>query len=67
MPPRTACFAAGAWRRAALPGAGRGARLRIHVTVDGEVFAAITADSQRLHPGSEVMCEDVITPDLHAR
>lgn len=43
------------------------ARLRIHGTTDGEVFAAVIADYQRLHPGTEVVYEDVITQDLYAR
>jgi len=43
------------------------AQLRIHGTTDIEVFALVIADYQRLHPGVEVIYEDIITQDLHAR
>ncbi len=43
------------------------AQLRIHGTTDIEVFARVIADYQRLHPGTEVIYEDIITQDLHAR
>ena len=42
-------------------------RLRIHGTTDIEVFAVVIADYQRLHPGTEVVYEDIITQDLYAR
>ncbi|WP_349986364.1 ABC transporter substrate-binding protein [Stenotrophomonas sp. WHRI 8082] len=41
--------------------------LRIHGSTDIEVFAVVIADYQRLHPGTEVIYEDIITQDLHAR
>ncbi|KAG1583604.1 hypothetical protein G6F46_015083 [Rhizopus delemar] len=40
------------------------AQLRIHGTTDIEVFAVVIADYQRLHPGTEVVYEDIITQDL---
>lgn len=43
------------------------AHLRIHGSTDIEVFAVVIADYQRLHPGTEVVYEDIITQDLHAR
>ncbi|AMJ57598.1 ABC transporter substrate-binding protein [Stenotrophomonas sp. KCTC 12332] len=43
------------------------AQLRIHGTTDIEVFAVVIADYQRLHPGTEVVYEDIITQDLYAR
>ncbi len=43
------------------------AQLRIHGSTDIEVFAVVIADYQRLHPGTEVVYEDIITQDLHAR
>lgn len=43
------------------------AQLRIHGTTDIEVFARVIADYQRLRPGTEVIYEDIITQDLHAR
>jgi len=43
------------------------ARLSIHGSTDIEVFAVVIADYQRLHPGTEVIYEDIITQDLHAR
>ncbi|MCD9086035.1 ABC transporter substrate-binding protein [Stenotrophomonas sp. SY1] len=43
------------------------AQLRIHGTTDIEVFAMVVADYQRLNPGTEVVYEDIITQDLHAR
>lgn len=43
------------------------AALRIHGSTDIEVFAVVIADYQRLHPGTEVIYEDIITQDLHAR
>ena len=42
-------------------------QLRIHGTTDIEVFAVVIADYQRLHPGTEVVYEDIITQDLYAR
>ena len=42
-------------------------QLRIHATTDIEVFAVVIADYQRLHPGTEVVYEDIITQDLYAR
>ncbi|KAF1014742.1 MAG: hypothetical protein GAK31_02229 [Stenotrophomonas maltophilia] len=43
------------------------AQLRIHGTTDIEVFAVVIADYQRLHPGTEVVYEDIITQDVYAR
>ncbi len=43
------------------------ASLRIHGSTDIEVFAVVIADYQRLYPGTEVIYEDIITQDLHAR
>ncbi len=43
------------------------AQLSIHGSTDIEVFAVVIADYQRLHPGTEVVYEDIITQDLHAR
>lgn len=43
------------------------AQLRIHGSTDIEVFAVVIADYQRLNPGIEVIYEDIITQDLHAR
>ncbi len=43
------------------------AQLRIHGSTDIEVFAVVIADYQRLHPGTEVVYEDIITQDLYAR
>lgn len=43
------------------------ARLRIYGSTDIEVFAAVVADYQRLHPATEVIYEDLITRDLHER
>ena len=45
----------------------RSAQLRIHGSTDIEVFAVVIADYQRLNPGVEVIYEDIITQDLHAR
>lgn len=45
----------------------RTAQLRIHGSTDIEVFAVVIADYQRLNPGIEVIYEDIITQDLHAR
>ncbi len=43
------------------------AQLRIHGTTDIEVFAVVIDDYQRSNPGVEVIYEDIITQDLHAR
>ncbi|HBK45628.1 MAG TPA: ABC transporter substrate-binding protein [Xanthomonadaceae bacterium] len=43
------------------------AQLRIQGSTDIEVFAAVIADYQRLHPGTEVVYEDVIAWDMYAR
>ncbi|HCV95713.1 MAG TPA: ABC transporter substrate-binding protein, partial [Stenotrophomonas sp.] len=43
------------------------AQLRIHGSTDIEVFATVIADYQRLHPGTEILYEDVITQDIYAR
>lgn len=43
------------------------AHLRIHGSTDIEVFATVIADYQRLHPGTEIVYEDVITQDMYAR
>lgn len=43
------------------------AQLRIHGSTDIEVFAEVIADYQRLYPGTEIVYEDIITQDLHAR
>jgi iron(III) transport system substrate-binding protein len=43
------------------------AQLRIHGSTDIEVFATVIADYQRLHPGTEIVYEDVITQDMYAR
>ena len=43
------------------------AQLRIHGSTDIEVFAEVIADYQRLHPGTSIVYEDIITQDLHAR
>lgn len=45
----------------------RNAQLHIHGSTDIEVFAVVIADYQRQHPGTEVVYEDIITQDLHAR
>lgn len=37
------------------------AELRIHGSTDIEVFATVITDYQRLHPGTEIVYEDVIT------
>ena len=42
-------------------------RLRIHGSTDIEVFATVIRDFQRLHPGIEIIYEDVISQDMHAR
>lgn len=42
-------------------------QLRIHGSTDIEVFGVVIADYQRLHPGVEVVYEDIITQDLYAR
>jgi len=41
--------------------------LRIHGSTDIEVFATVIADYQRLHPGTEIVYEDVIAQEMHAR
>lgn len=43
------------------------AQLRIHGSTDIEVFATVIADYQRLHPGTEVIYEDIITQDIYSR
>jgi iron(III) transport system substrate-binding protein len=43
------------------------AQLRIQGSTDIEVFAAVVADYQRLHPGTEVVYEDVIAWDMYDR
>ncbi|WP_421569283.1 ABC transporter substrate-binding protein [Stenotrophomonas sp. PD6] len=43
------------------------AQLRIHGSTDIEVFATVIADYQRLHPGTEIIYEDVIAQDMYAR
>ncbi|MEE7561054.1 ABC transporter substrate-binding protein, partial [Xanthomonas sp. Kuri4-2] len=43
------------------------AQLRIQGSTDIEVFAAVVADYQQLHPGTEVVYEDVIAWDMYAR
>lgn len=43
------------------------AQLRIQGSTDIEVFAAVIADYQRLHPGTEVVYEDVIAWDMYDR
>lgn len=43
------------------------AQLRIHGSTDIEVFAVVIADYQRMNPGVEIIYEDIITQDLHAR
>ncbi|MCD7097702.1 ABC transporter substrate-binding protein [Stenotrophomonas sp. MMGLT7] len=43
------------------------AQLRIQGSTDIEVFAAVIADYQRLHPATEVVYEDVIAGDMYAR
>ncbi len=42
------------------------AQLRIQGSTDIEVFAAVVADYQQLHPGTEVVYEDVIASDMYA-
>lgn len=43
------------------------AHLRIYGTTDIEMFASVVEDYQRLHPGTEVIYEDLITHELHER
>ncbi|WDS34774.1 ABC transporter substrate-binding protein [Pseudoxanthomonas sp.] len=43
------------------------AHLRIQGSTDSEVFAAVIGDYQRLHPGTEVIYEDVIAWDMYER
>jgi len=43
------------------------AQLRIHGSTDIEVFATVIADYQRLHPGTEIVYEDVIAQEMYAR
>jgi iron(III) transport system substrate-binding protein len=43
------------------------AELRIHGSTDIEVFATVITDYQRLHPGTEIVYEDVITQDMYAQ
>lgn len=42
-------------------------QLRIHGTTDSEVFAVVIADYQHLHPGTEVVYEDIVAQDLYTR
>lgn len=45
----------------------RTAQLRIHGSTDIENFAAVIADYQRLHPGSEVEYADLVAQDIYTR
>lgn len=43
------------------------AHLRIHGSTDIENFAAVIADYQRLHPGTQVEYSDLVAQDIYAR
>lgn len=45
----------------------RSAQLRIHGSTDIENFAAVIADYQRLHPGTEVEYSDLVAQDIYTR
>ncbi|RMH93204.1 ABC transporter substrate-binding protein [Lysobacter pythonis] len=61
-----ALAAPGDMRRFPAPGKAN-AHLRIHGSTDIEVFAAAVVDYQRIHPGTEVVYEDIDAHDLYAR
>ncbi|MCF5947311.1 ABC transporter substrate-binding protein [Xanthomonas perforans] len=61
-----ACAAAGDVRRFPAQGPVR-VQLRVQGSTDLEVFGAVIRDYQRLHPGTEVIYEDVIAWDIYDR
>ncbi|WP_057679483.1 ABC transporter substrate-binding protein, partial [Xanthomonas phaseoli] len=61
-----ACAAPGDVRRFPAQGPVR-VQLRVQGSTDLEVFGAVIRDYQRLHPGTEVIYEDVIAWDIYDR